>query len=62
LTGVIEYIEVTKLRGGASAHMSKEDNYAGWKTIQAQAGKALLKVHKPREAAIPAFNEKDLDL
>lgn len=62
LTGVIEYIEVTKLRGGAAAHMSKEDNYAGWKTIQAQAGKVLLKIHKPKEAAIPVFDDKDLNL
>lgn len=62
LTGVIEYIEVTKLRGGPSAHMAVEDGYAGWKSVQAQAGKALLKVHKPGQSAIPAFNDKDLDL
>jgi hypothetical protein len=62
LTSVIEYIEVTKLRGGYAAQSAKEDNYAGWKTIQAEAGRALLKVHKPKAAPIPAFNDKDLDL
>jgi hypothetical protein len=62
LTGVIEYIEVTRLRGGYAAHMDKDDKYAEWKTIQAQAGKALLKVHKPKSAAIPMFDDKDLDL
>jgi|GEM_PF-687704 len=62
LAGVIEYIEVTKLRGGVSAHMNKDENYAGWKSIQAQAGRAMLKVHKPKEAAIPQFDSRDLDL
>ena len=62
LTSVIDYIEVTKLRGGYAAHSDKEDNYAGWKTTQAMAGRALLKVHKPKAAPIPTFNDKDLDL
>jgi HEAT repeat protein len=62
LASVIDYIEVTKLRGGYAAHSDKEDNYAGWKTTQAMAGRALLKVHKPKAAAIPTFNDKDLDL
>jgi Family of unknown function (DUF6288)/HEAT repeats len=62
LTSVIEYIEVTKLRGGYAAHSMKEDNYAGWKTTQAMAGQALLRVHKPQDAPIPVFNDKDLDL
>jgi hypothetical protein len=60
LTGVIEYIEVTKLRGGPMAHV--EDNYAGWKETQSQAGKVLLKIHKPKEAAIPKLDDKDLDI
>jgi hypothetical protein len=62
LAGVIEYIEVRYLRGGPSAHMSKEDNYGEWKTLQAQAGKAMLKVHKPKAAAIPSFDNRELDL
>lgn len=62
LTGVIEYIEVTKLRGGASAHTKKEERYGEWKTLQAEAGKGLLKVHKPREARIPTFDDRDLNL
>lgn len=62
LAGVIEYIEVTRLRGGAAAHMDKDDNYAVWKGIQAQAGKVMLKVHKPKAAAIPQFDDRDLDL
>jgi hypothetical protein len=62
LVGVIEYIEVTKLRGGPAAHMDKDENYVGWKSIQAQAGKAMLKFHKPKEAAIPVFDDKDLNL
>jgi len=62
LASVIEYIEVTRLRGGYAAHSAVEDNYAGWKVIQAQAGRALLKVHKPKTAPIPTFDDKALDL
>lgn len=62
LAQVIEYIEVTRLRGGMAAHMSKDDNYLGWKEIQARAGKALVKVHKPQKAPIPTFDDMDLDL
>ena len=61
LQDVIEYIEVTRLRGGVSAHMNKEDNYTVWKTLQARAGKALLKVHQPETAPIPGFDPLDLD-
>lgn len=62
LIGVIEYVEVTKLRGGFAAHTKDGDDYVGWKSFQAQAGKAMLKFHKPKAAPIPTFNEKDLDL
>jgi HEAT repeat protein len=62
LAGVIEYIEVRYLRGGPSTHMSKDDDYLGWKSLQAQAGKAMLKVHKPKSTAIPSFDSKELDL
>ena len=62
LAQVIEYIEVTRLRGGIAAHMKKEDNYPFWKAMQARAGKALLKVHKPGKAPIAGFDDLDLDL
>lgn len=62
LTSVIEYIEVTRVRGGYAAHTDKDEKYAEWKTTQAEAGRALLKVHKPKAAPIPTFNDKDLDL
>lgn len=61
LTQVIEFIEVNYLRGGMQAHMSKEDNYLGWKNLQARAGKVLLKVHKPQETPVPTFDDMDLD-
>jgi hypothetical protein len=61
LQDVIEYIEVTRLRGGIKAHMDKDDNYTGWKALQARAGKVLLKIHKPETAPIPAFDGLDLD-
>ena len=41
--------------------MKKEDNYYGWKALQVRAGKALLKVHKPEEEAIPDFDPLELD-
>ena len=59
---VMEYIEVSHLRGGVEAHMKKEDNYPYWKGLQARAGRVLLKVHKPDAAPIPGFNDIDLDL
>ena len=58
---VMEYMEVTHLRGGITAHMRKEDNYLGWQALQARAGKALLKVKQPDRAPIPTFNDLDLD-
>ena len=61
LQDVIEYIEVTHLRGGPQAHMRKEDKYAEWKALQARAGKVLLKVHQPDKAPIPTFDPLDLD-
>ncbi len=61
LQDVIEYIEVTRLRGGVAAHMDKEDKYTEWKLLQARAGKVLLKIHKPESAPIPGFDPLDLD-
>jgi len=61
LQDVIEYIEVTHLRGGVKAHMDKNDGYTVWKALQARAGKVLLKIHKPETAPIPTFDGLDLD-
>ena len=61
LQDVIEYIEVTRLRGGIQAHMDKDDKYVEWKDLQARAGKVLLKVHKPESAPIQTFDSLDLD-
>jgi hypothetical protein len=61
LQDVIEYIEVSRLRGGVAAHMDKDDKYTEWKILQARAGKVLLKVHKPGAAPIPGFDSLDLD-
>ncbi|MES2983332.1 MAG: DUF6288 domain-containing protein [Verrucomicrobiota bacterium] len=61
LQDVIEYIEVTRLRGGIKAHMDKDDKYTEWKELQARAGKVLLKIHKPETAPIPTFDGLDLD-
>lgn len=58
---VIEYIEVTRLRGGPEAHMGKDDHYYRWKALQARAGKALLKFHKPEKEAIPTFDDLDFE-
>lgn len=61
LEDVIEYIEVTRLRGGIKAHMKKEDDYVGWKALQARAGKVLLKIHKPETAPIPEFDPLEFE-
>ena len=62
LTDLIEYIEVTELRGGIAAHAGKESKYPKWKGIQARAGSAMLKFHKPKARAIVAFDDADLDI
>ncbi|MFO7822082.1 MAG: DUF6288 domain-containing protein [Lentisphaeria bacterium] len=62
LRNVIEYIEVTRLRGGISEHMEKTDRYLFWKNYQTRAGKILLKLDKPEEAPMPGFDDMDLDL
>lgn len=59
---VMEYIEVSHLRGGVEAHMKVEDRYTYWKELQARAGRVLLEVHKPDAAPIPGLDGIDLDL
>ncbi len=61
LRQLIEYIEVTHLRGGVKAHMDKDARYTVWKELQARAGKVLLKIHKPETAPIPTFDSLDID-
>ncbi len=57
---VIEYIEITQLRGGAEANLDNK-GYAIWKTLQARAGKALLQIHKPETTPIPTLDPLLLD-
>jgi len=59
LQNVIEYIEVTYLRGGPAGKDFRV--YPKWKAMQARAGKALLKVHKPEAAPIPTFDPLEFE-
>ena len=59
LQNVIEYIEVTQLRGGVKGKDWRY--YPMWKALQTRAGKAMLKVYKPEKAPIPEFDDLDLD-
>ncbi|MBT8038215.1 MAG: HEAT repeat domain-containing protein [Verrucomicrobiae bacterium] len=59
LQDVIEYIEVTQLRGGVSGKDYRD--YPKWKGLQARAGKVLLKVHQPEAAPIEGFDPMELD-
>jgi HEAT repeat protein len=59
LQDVIEYIEVTQLRGGVAGKDFRD--YPVWKLLQSRAGKVLLKVHKPELAPIDGFDALDLD-
>lgn len=60
LQDVMEFIEVTKLRGGAAGKDFRE--YPRAKALQARAGKALVRLHKPEAAPISGFKDADLDL
>jgi HEAT repeat protein len=65
LANVVEYIEVTHLRGGYKVKVIDHiaaGIYATWQGLQARAGQALLKFHKPKEKVIPTFNDVDLDI
>ncbi|HEX5790324.1 MAG TPA: hypothetical protein VFY13_04180, partial [Luteolibacter sp.] len=59
LRDVIEYIEVTQLRGGAEGKDFRY--YPQWKLLQARAGKVLLKVHKPESKPIAPLQGLDLE-
>jgi len=60
LTEVIEFIEVTQLRGGVAGKDWRV--YPMWKQYQARAGKALLRIYQPEKAPIGGFDDMDLDL
>ena len=67
LVDVIEFIEVTYIRGTAEDYVlkSKEEQmrYMQWKTISAQAGKNLLKLTQSKEPEpLPEFDDLDLGL
>jgi hypothetical protein len=59
LRNVIEFIEVTELRGGVEG--KKWKHYPHWKALQARAGKALLKVYQPESEPIPNFDILDFE-
>lgn len=60
LQDVMEYLEVTQLRGGAAGKDFRE--YPRAKALQARAGKALVRFHKPEADPISGFKDTDLDL
>ena len=61
IRNVIEYIEVTHLRGGAKANMDNSYDYSKWKELQARAGKVMLKLHQPEKAPIEGFTPLEID-
>lgn len=66
LVDVIEFIEVTYIRGTAEDYLDKHIDaqraYVAWKAISAQAGKNLLKLTQNKEPdPLPEFDETDLD-
>lgn len=66
LVDVIEFIEVTYIRGTAEdfVHKTKDEQmrYIKWKAISAQAGKNLLKLTENKEPdPLPEFDDTDLD-
>jgi len=54
-----EYIEVTQLRGDPKDKDFRE--YPKWKSLQARAGKVLLKVYQPEAEPIPTFDLLDFE-
>jgi len=66
LVDVIEFIEVTYIRGTAEDYVDKpideQRRYMRWKAISAQAGKNLLKLTQNKEPEpLPEFDDLDLD-
>lgn len=66
LVDVIEFIEVTYIRGTAEDYIYKtkeeQGSYLQWKAISAQAGKNLLKLTQNKEPEpLPEFDDADLD-
>lgn len=66
LVDVIEFIEVTYIRGTAEDYVDKSKDeqraYMKWKAISAQAGKNLLNLTQNKEPdPLPEFDDSDLD-
>jgi len=66
LIDVIEFIEVTYIRGDATDRvaMSRDEQraYIQWRIISQEAGRNLLQIARPQEAPLPEFDDSDLDL
>jgi len=64
VTQLIEYIEVTHLRGGADTHVKgwrDAHGYAQWKAMQSRAAAILLSLGDTQEADTPSLDDPDLD-
>jgi len=64
VTQLIEYIEVTHLRGGADKHVKgwrDAHGYAAWKAMQSRAAAILLTLGDTDEADTPSLDDPDLD-
>ena len=61
LTNVIEYIEVTYLRGGITSGRVKLAIYLRWQSLQVRAAKELLRFHNPEEDPIEEFEDIELN-
>ena len=61
LTEVIEYVEVTYLRGGITGSGLKPELYLRWQSLQVRAAKELLRFHNPEEDPIEEFVDIELN-
>ena len=61
LTEVIEYVEVTYLRGGITGSGLKPELYLRWQSLQVRAAKELLRFHNPEEDPIEEFEDIELN-
>lgn len=62
LTQVVEYIEVTYLRGGMADSSLKPMDYVRWKNLQTRAAQELLRFHDPKATPIEEFDDIQLDI
>jgi HEAT repeat protein len=64
VTQLVEYIEVTHLRGGAAKHVKgwrDAGGYAEWKAMQSRAAALLLTLGDTKETDTPSLEDPDLD-